>query len=187
MIEREVEYAAAALLKMQREQLKSIEVKREAVEQYLEVTSLYSTISADADKWYTGIFPRGRCRYIDTRVTLLMKIRLCIVLNADHGTKWVGKKVVSSGCGPARACTQRAPLSIPAGRIIITSILTASEIGFIGSATVRPTTRSTGLEIVRLLEYRDVVCSRSANLHTGAWYVRDEELDYPPGMWYACI
>lgn len=41
LIEREVEYAAAALLKMQRERLKSIEVKREAVEdfdQYLEVT-----------------------------------------------------------------------------------------------------------------------------------------------------
>ena len=40
MLEREVEYGVAAALKMQRERLKSIEVKREAVEafdQYVEV------------------------------------------------------------------------------------------------------------------------------------------------------
>lgn len=43
MIEREVEYAAAVLFKMQRERLKSIEVKKEAVEdfdQYLEVSNI---------------------------------------------------------------------------------------------------------------------------------------------------
>lgn len=42
IVEREVEYAAAVLFKMQRERLKSIEVKKEAVEdfdQYLEVGS----------------------------------------------------------------------------------------------------------------------------------------------------
>lgn len=54
IIEREVEYAAAALFKMQRERLKSIEVKREAVEdfdQYLEVASPLPTIFTHADNW----------------------------------------------------------------------------------------------------------------------------------------
>ncbi|KAH0826274.1 hypothetical protein J3R83DRAFT_5746 [Lanmaoa asiatica] len=66
MIEREVEYAASALFKMQRERLKSIEVKREAVEdfdQYLEVTTPSSTIFADIDEWYAGIFPWGQTVY----------------------------------------------------------------------------------------------------------------------------
>lgn len=63
IIERQVEYAAAALLKMQRERLKSIEVKREAVEdfdQYLEVT-LPATIFTNANDRYLGAFPWGRC------------------------------------------------------------------------------------------------------------------------------
>jgi len=53
--EREVEYAAAVLLKMQRERLKSIEVKREAVEdfdRYLEAYFPGTVYGSKCRSWY---------------------------------------------------------------------------------------------------------------------------------------
>ncbi|KAG9314939.1 hypothetical protein JVU11DRAFT_4047 [Chiua virens] len=55
IFERQVEYAAAALFKMQRERLKSMEVKREAVEdfeQYIEAYFPGTVYSAKCRSWY---------------------------------------------------------------------------------------------------------------------------------------
>ncbi|KAF8428410.1 hypothetical protein L210DRAFT_3564312 [Boletus edulis BED1] len=63
IIEREVEYAAAVLFKMQRERLKSIEVKREAVEdfdQYLEAYFPGTVYSAKCRSWYKMGKEEGR-------------------------------------------------------------------------------------------------------------------------------
>lgn len=65
LIERQVDYAVAATLKLQRERLKSMEVKKEAVDdfdEYLEVRSGYSVrqICADTSALILELFPYGR-------------------------------------------------------------------------------------------------------------------------------
>lgn len=104
----------------------------------------FSIVSADVDKWYLGLFPWGRCSHLDIGVTLaFMKVRMCTALNADRGIKWARKKDVPLDYGLAPACTQLVPWSAPAGRTIIMSIFMGFATGFIGSAMVRRTTKST--------------------------------------------
>jgi hypothetical protein len=66
VIERQIEYAIKATSKLQREGLKSIEVKKEAAQdydEYIEVRSLYRNATYDLQTHYfpLALFPDGQC------------------------------------------------------------------------------------------------------------------------------
>lgn len=73
IMERQVDYAVAATLKIQRERIRSIEAKPEAVqdfEEYIEVSILPDTIDLQSNIWanpicdFAGLFSKGdRCRH----------------------------------------------------------------------------------------------------------------------------
>ena len=103
LIEQQVEYAVQAGMKMQRERLKSIEIKKEAVhdyDQYIEVSSachmhmLCRILSAIR----IALFPYGK--RLDVRVTNMCKLtdtvfsRPSTARNVVPGTRWARKKGV---------------------------------------------------------------------------------------------
>ncbi len=72
LIERQAEYAVQAILKMQRERLKSMEVKAEAVndfDQYMEVWINTSTIQQKSSLSGSELFPQG-VKYLSLRLPM---------------------------------------------------------------------------------------------------------------------
>jgi len=97
-MEREIDYITKVISKLQRERIKSVEVKKEAVDdfdEYLEVLN-FSTLSifAMVNPVPPGILPSGtiqlkHCSFVYSRC-----FRPYILRNADHGTKWARRRDV---------------------------------------------------------------------------------------------
>ena len=110
IIEYAVMYAVQATAKMQRERLKSMEVKLSAVkdfDNYIEVRSLVAMgclgFLADGGIVRVELLPAGERASVFT-VGVLADIRCspCLAPNAAHGTNWAKKREESSACGQVR-------------------------------------------------------------------------------------
>jgi hypothetical protein len=169
LVERQVEFVVRCVGKMQRERLRSMEVKREAVGDY----DAYLRVSGFASVWFdVGLSGGGAFRRIFQRwaghdsvrfgacVLSGVECRPCIRTSATRGTG--APTAPSQGCGPvsiashppsysphfspsqAPASTASSPSPTPAGKTSTTNFSTPTgrQTGSSGSATARRRTRS---------------------------------------------
>ena len=97
LIEQQVNYAVQAAMKMQRERLKSIEVKELAMrdyDRYLEVRTRVFSVSSRTDV-LAELLPY--CKHFGFSIVILtdIRVRLSTARNVARGTSWERRKDVS--------------------------------------------------------------------------------------------
>ena len=165
-------YAVMAATKLQRERLKSIEAKPEAVQDF----------NRYAQDYFKKVNQRERSTVPACWLTL--GCRPCSSSLSDRGTNQTETGTLL-GSGQVRACITSVLCDIHAGKTSATNLLTRRTTGSTGLAAALRTPRTSQSATVSSFVLIGVFASAYVEFAAGTWYLAPDYVDTPPSEWSA--